>query len=80
MPSKAFEGSHIKRGGGNELEWKVSVVSAVEDQLACRCFAHVGDTCKCSLHDLIPLINLSHHPPGFGNLLTPADHVHPWGP
>lgn len=44
MPSKAFEGRHTKQGrvmncGGNIfiLYWQVSVVSATEHQLACRC-------------------------------------------
>lgn len=35
-------------------------------------FGLVDATLKCSLHDLVPLINFSQTPPGFGSPLTPA--------
>lgn len=76
-PAKHLKGDTQSEVGVMNRKWKVSVVSTAEDQLACRCFARVDDTFKCSLHDLMPLINLSHTPPGFGNPLTPADHAHP---
>lgn len=79
MPSKAFEGRHTKRGrvmkwSGNIFipYWQVSVISATRAAAGLHVFALVDATLTCSLHDLIPLINLSQTPPGSGNPLTPA--------
>ncbi len=59
---------------GNELWWKC--LHSLLAGECCQChgapaglqvFALVDATFKCSLHDLVPLINLSQTPPGFGN-------------
>lgn len=44
------------------------MLSAAEHQLVWGSLPLFDGTLNCSLHDLVPLINLSQTPPGFGDL------------
>lgn len=61
------------------LYWQVSVVS-VRAAAGLNVSSLVEATLKCSLHDLIPLINTSQTAPGFSNPLTPLDPCTPEDP
>lgn len=82
MPSKAFEARPA-----DEARWKYLHCLLAGERCQChgapaglQVFALVDAAVKRRLRELIPLINLSQTPPGFGDPPDPGRSVRPRGP